>query len=183
MSIQFDLLNVNYVRNLNAGNYFNVYRTSYTRLNELALIYNVNPGYIVNNELTDEGTLGFMADVFSGSTALTPNDQDYKTILSISERYVRLVEDNLIVSSSFAFNRSTKSNMHDKSYYNFKAKVESAGNFLKLLGDGLNLAEEQSEAGNTKLFGIEYAQYIKTEVDFVKQWDFGKKNVLALYVN
>ena len=179
-NFKFDLLNVNYVRNLNAGNYFNVYRTSYTRLNELALLYNIRPEYIINNELTDEGTLGFIYDVLSESTALTPNDPDYKTILSISERYVRLVEDNLIVSSSFAFNRSTKSNMHDKSYYNFKAKVESAGNFLKLLGDGLNLAEEQSEAGNTKLFGIEYAQYIKTELDFVKQWDFGKKNVLAM---
>ena len=179
-NFKFDLLNVNYVRNLNAGNYFNVYRTSYTRLNELALLYNIRPEYIINNELTDEGTLGFIYDVLSESTALTPNDPDYKTILSISERYVRLVEDNLIVSSSFAFNRSTKSNMHDKSYYNFKARVESAGNFLKLLGDGLNLAEEQSEAGNTKLFGIEYAQYIKTELDFVKQWDFGKKNVLAM---
>jgi len=171
---------INYKRNLNAGNYFNVYRTSYNRLNELALIYNVTPRYIQGGQLTDEGTLGFMLDVFSGATSLTSNDQDYKTILSISERYIRLVEDNLIVSSSFAFNRSTKSNISDKSYYNFKARIESAGNFLSLLGNGLNLTKEESAAGNTKLFGIEYAQYIKTEVDFVKQWDFGKKNSLAM---
>ena len=179
-NFKFELLNINYVRNLNAGNYFNVYKTSYNRLNDLALIYNVNPTYIQDGQLTDTGALGFIADVLDGATSLTSNDQDFKAVLSISERYVRLVEDNLIVSSSFAYNRSTKSNIQDKSYYNFKARIESAGNLLSMLGNGLNLSKEQSEAGNTKLFGIEYAQYIKTEVDFVKQWDFGKKNVLAM---
>lgn len=181
-NFKFDLLNINYVRNLNIGNYFNVYKTSYNRLNELAAIYNVTPDNIDpdSGDLTQIGTLGFMQDVFNGVTSLNPNDQDYKTVLSISERYIRLVEDNLIVSSSFAFNRSTKSNINDKSFYNFKARIESAGNLLSLLGNGLQLNKEESAAGNTKLFGIEYAQYIKTEVDFVKQWDFGKKNVLAM---
>ncbi|MFD2909832.1 BamA/TamA family outer membrane protein [Flavobacterium ardleyense] len=179
---RFDLLNINYVRNLNAGNYFNVYKTSYNRLNQLAVIYsdpaNIDP---ITNNLTDEGTLNFISDVLSGAAGLTIDDQDYKTILSISERYVRLVEDNLIVSSSFSFNRSTKLNMHDRSFYNFKAKIESAGNLLSLVGSGLKLTKEESAAGNTKLFGIEYAQYIKTEVDYVKQWDFGKKNTLAMH--
>ena len=181
-NFKFDLLNINYVRNLNAANYFNVYKTSYNRLNELAAIYNVNASNVDGNGnlLTQTGTLGFIADVLSGATSLTANDQDYRSILSISERYIRLVEDNLIVASSFAFSRSTKSNIQDKSYYNFKARIESAGNFLSLLGNGLNLSKDQSEAGNTKLFGIEYSQYLKTEVDFVKQWDFGKKNVLAM---
>lgn len=30
------------------------------------------------------------------------------------------------------------------------------------------------------MFGIEYSQYIKGEVDFIKHWDFGKKNTLAM---
>lgn len=180
-NFRFDLLNINYVRNLNAGNYFNVYRTSYNRLNQLAAIYNTNQDNLENGNLTDIGTLNFITDVLSGNTGLTLNDPDFKTILSISERYVRLVEDNLIVSSSFSFNRSTKLNMHDRSFYNFKAKIESAGNLLSLVGSGLKLTKEESAAGNTKLFGIEYAQYIKTEVDYVKQWDFGKKNTLAMH--
>ena len=180
-NFKFDLLNINYVRNLNAVNYFNVYKTSYNRLNELALLYNVNPDYIIDDKLTEEGTLGFMLDVLNNTTALTTADQDYKTVLSISERYIRLVEDNLIVSSSISFNRSTKLNMQDRDFYNFRAKIESAGNLLSLVGNGFNLTKEESAAGNTKLFGIEYAQYIKTEVDYVKQWDFGKKNVLAMH--
>ncbi len=180
-NFKFDLLNINYVRNLNAVNYFNVYKTSYNRLNELALLYNVNPDYIIDDKLTEEGTLGFMLDVLNNTTALTTADQDYKTVLSISERYIRLVEDNLIVSSSVSFNRSTKLNMQDRDFYNFRAKIESAGNLLSLIGNSFNLTKEESAAGNTKLFGIEYAQYIKTEVDYVKQWDFGKKNVLAMH--
>ena len=181
-NFRFDLLNINYVRNLNAGNYFNVYRTSYNRLNELAALYNVDATNLdSDNNLTLEGTLKFISDVLSGATSLTLGDQDYKTILSISERYVRLAEVNLIVSSSFSFSRSTKANMYDRDFYNFKAKIESAGNLLSLVGNGFNLTKEESAAGNTKLFGIEYAQYIKTEVDYVKQWDFGKKNTLAMH--
>jgi outer membrane protein assembly factor BamA len=30
------------------------------------------------------------------------------------------------------------------------------------------------------MFGIEYSQYIKGEIDFIKHWDFGNKNTLAM---
>lgn len=180
-NFKFELLGINYVRNLNVGNYFNVYRNSYNRINEIAAIYNTNAGYEdLNGDLKEDSVLDFIVDVLSGTTALTPNDADFKSVLSISERYVRLAEDNLIVSSSFVYNRTTKNNINDRNYYNFKAKIESAGNFLSFLGNSLNLSTEESTAGNSKLFGIEYAQYIKSEVDFVKHWDFGKKNTLAM---
>ncbi len=180
-NFKFELLGINYVRNLNVGNYFNVYRNSYNRINEIAAIYNTNASYEdVNGDLREDSVLNFIVDVLSETTALTPNDADFKSVLSISERYVRLAEDNLIVSSSFVYNRTTKNNINDRNYYNFKAKIESAGNFLSFLGNSLNLSTEESTAGNSKLFGIEYAQYIKSEVDFVKHWDFGKKNTLAM---
>ncbi|HLO73999.1 MAG TPA: BamA/TamA family outer membrane protein [Flavobacterium sp.] len=180
-NFKFELLGINYVRNLNVGNYFNVYRNSYNRINEIAAIYNTNGSYEdANGDLREDSVLDFIVDVLSETTALTQNDADFKSVLSISERYVRLAEDNLIVSSSFVYNRTTKNNINDRNYYNFKAKIESAGNLLSFLGNSLNLSTEESTAGNTKLFGIEYAQYIKSEVDFVKHWDFGKKNTLAM---
>ena len=180
-NFKFELLGINYVRNLNVGNYFNVYRNSYNRINEIAAIYNTNTDYEdAFGDLREDRVLDFIVDVLSETTALTPNDADFKSVLSISERYVRLAEDNLIVSSSFVYNRTTKNNINDRNYYNFKAKIESAGNFLSFLGNSLNLSTEESTAGNSKLFGIEYAQYIKSEVDFVKHWDFGKKNTLAM---
>lgn len=181
-NFKFELLNINYVRNLNANNYFNVYLNSYNTLNNLAQIYNTNPLWEdINGDLTNDGAVKFIEFVENeGVPSLTPNDENYKIIRSIGERRIRLIEDNLIVSSSFVFNKSTKNNLNDRNYYNFKAKIESAGNVLSLLGNGLNLNEEVSDNGTKKLFGIEYSQYIKTEVDFVKHWDFGKKNTLAM---
>ena len=51
---------------------------------------------------------------------------------------------------------------------------------LSLFGKSLNLNDQTSANGSQKIFGIEYSQYLKTEVDFVKHWDFGKKNTLAM---
>lgn len=181
-NFKFELIGVNYVRNLNAANYFNVYLNSYNTLNLLAQQYNTNTAWVdSNNNLTSEGAVSFINFVENGGNPnLTPGDEDYKIIRSIGERRTRLIEDNMIVSSSFVFNKTTKNNLNDRNYYNFKAKIESAGNVLSLLGNGLNLNQETSASGAKKLFGIEYSQYIKTEVDFVKHWDFGKKNTLAM---
>jgi outer membrane protein assembly factor BamA len=181
-NFKFELVGVNYVRNLNANNYFNVYLNSYNTLNLLAQEYNTNSDWVdTNNNLTSDGAVNFIDFVENGGNPnLSPGDDDYKIIRSIGERRTRLIEDNMIVSSSFVFNKTTKNNLNDRNYYNFKAKLESAGNVLSLLGKGLNINEETSASGAKKLFGIEYSQYIKTEVDFVKHWDFGKKNTLAM---
>ena len=180
-NFKFELLGINYVRNLNANNYFNVYLNSYNTLNSLAQIYNTNPNWVDNGNLTNDGAVNFINFIESGgSLILTPADEDYKIIRSIGERRIRLIEDNLIVSSSFVFNKSTKNNLTDRNYYNFKAKLESAGNVLSLFGKSLNLNDQTSANGSQKIFGIEYSQYLKTEVDFVKHWDFGKKNTLAM---
>ena len=180
-NFKFELVGINYVRNLNVGNYFNVYRTSYNTLNSLAQIYNVNPAYVDGNgELIFENTLDFVADVLDGNTSLTSGDEDYKSVSSIFERYNRLTEDNLIVSSSFTFNRSTKTNFTDRNYYNFRAKLESAGNLLSLFAQNVKPEETVSANGNKKLFGIEYSQYVKGEVEYVKHWDLGGQSSIAI---
>jgi outer membrane protein assembly factor BamA len=180
-NFKFELLSINYVRNLNANNYFNVYLNSYNTLNNLAQIYNTNPEWVDNGKLTNDGAVSFINFIQNGGNInLTPADEDYKIIRSIGERRIRLIEDNMIVSSSFVFNKTTKSTINERNYYNFKAKLESAGNILSLLGKGLNLNDGSNPDEAQKIFGIEYSQYIKTEVDFVKHWDFGKKNTLAM---
>src|SRR5690606_30905855 len=71
-TMKFDLVNIQYIRNINASNYFNVYTSSYNRLNNLALDYGANPEYLdENGNLTRiEGTSGFIQDVFSGQTPI-----------------------------------------------------------------------------------------------------------------
>jgi outer membrane protein assembly factor BamA len=177
-NFRFDLLNIQFIKNLNPENYFNVYTSSYNTLNDLAQTYNVDPANLENGNLTTQGAVNFIDDVQNGVTSLSPSDTEYKTIRSIGERRIRLIENNLIVSSSITFFRNTKANLLDNNFYSIRTKIESAGNVLSLLADSKN--EDLNQNGNKTMFGIEYSQYIKGEVDYIKHWDFGKKNTLAM---
>lgn len=53
-SVKFDLLNAQFVRNLNPNNYFNVYTSSYDELNGIGKDYNENP---INWELHQKNKL------------------------------------------------------------------------------------------------------------------------------
>ena len=177
-TVRFDLLSIQFIKNLNPENYFNVYSSSYNTLNNLAQTYNVDPLNIENENLTTQGAINFIQDVQDLATSLTPGDNEYKIIRSIGERRKRLIENNLIVSSALTFFRNTKANLLDNNFYSIRTKIESAGNVLSLLADTKN--ESLSANGNKTMFGIEYSQYIKGEIDFIKHWDFGKKNTLAM---
>ena len=177
-TLRFDLLNIQFIKNLNTENYFNVYASSFATLNDLAQNYNVDPNNIVDGNLTASGAVNFIEEVQSGGTSLLPSDTEYQVIRSIGERRERLIENNLILSSGITFFRNTKDNLFDNNFYSIKAKIESSGNLLSVLANSKN--EPLNENGNKTLFGIEYSQYIKGEVDYIKHWDFGKKNTLAM---
>ena len=178
---RFDLFNVQYVNNINVGNYFNVYKSSYNALNNLAQEYNTNPENVDSNgNLTiPQGTDQFINDVLEdGSTPLAPGDRDYKTVNTISERKNRLSENNFILASSYTFSKTTKTGLTDNTFYVFKTKVESAGNVLSLFG---KTVETINENNNKKsIFGLEYSQYIKTELEYVKHWDLKNEKVFAV---
>ena len=178
---RFDLANIQFVRNLNIGNYFNVYGSSYSTLNDLAQIYNTNSDFVdpITGNLTLNGAVGFIDEVVAGQPGgLTPEDREYQIIRSIGERRKRLIENNLIIASSFSFTKNTRIGFTDNNFYILRAKIETAGNIASLLAKQVN--EPLSENGNQTLLGVEYSQYIKPEADFIKHWDFGKKNVLAI---
>jgi outer membrane protein assembly factor BamA len=172
---RLDLFNLQYVRNLNVGNYFGVYQTSYNTLNDISLSLNYNGDE--NLEYPDETDL-FINDVLNDNTSLTPADEDYKTVASIDERKQRLTENNLIMASSFSFVKDTRKNLYDNTFSIFRAKIELAGNLLSSISDLVGLPKDES--GRSTLFNVAYSQYVKTELDFIKHWDLGNKNVLAI---
>lgn len=180
-SARLDLFNVQYVRNLNPNNYFSVYESSYTSLNNLSQTYNTNPSNVDSNgnlTIAEGGANGFISDVLSGNTVLSEGDAQYKTIKSIEERRSRLTENNLIFASSYTFTKSTKTDILDNSFSIFKTKLESAGNVLSLISRLKN--EPLNADGKRTFLDVEYSQYVKTELDFIKHWDFGRKSVLAM---
>lgn len=174
---RFDLFNVQYVRNLNPENYYNVYESSYNELNNLAKIYNYTDFIdTAGNLMIEEGTSDFTTDVKNG-TIVVP-EPDYSTIRSIEERRVRLTEDDFILATSYSFSKTTKTDLKDNSFYQLRTKMESAGSILSLFSNAASLPKNQN--GNYEIFNLEYSEYVKTEFDYVKYWDFSKEKILAV---
>ena len=176
---RFDLFNMQYVRNLNPKNYFNVYESSYDALNEIGKVYSTNPDWVDDNSnlRIEEGTTGFTNAVLSDNTALTPSDQTYLDVNSIEERRVRLTENDFILATSYTFSKTTRSDLKDNNFYLFRTKLESAGSVLSLISNTANLPKNAN--GYYEIFNLEYSEYIKTEFDYIKYWDLSKEKVLA----
>ena len=171
-----DLFNIQYVRNLNIGNYFDIYSTSYNRLNEIAQSINYNNGDDLD---IDSGqTDVFINDVINNNTSLTTNDEDYRRVAAIGERKDRLTEDNLILSTSFSFIRDNRRNLLDENFSIFRFKIESAGTLLANASRLFGLQKDSND--RYELFDVAFSQYIKTELDYVKRWDLGKQNIFAV---
>lgn len=177
---RLDLFNVQFVRNLNPQNYFNVYRSSYKALNEIGRVFSPDISYFnENGDLKiDEGTLGFTNDVLAGNTVLAPSDKNYETVKSIEERRIRLTENDFILATSFTFTKTTKTDLLDNNFYLFKTKIESAGSLLSLIANATK--QPVNAKGNHEIFNLEYSEYVKTEFDYIKHWDLSKEKVFAI---
>jgi len=172
---RLDMFNVQYVRNLNVGNYFDIYQNSYNTLNDIAVSINYNNG---ENLTFPEQTDAFINDVLNENTSLTPIDNDFKTVSAINERKERLTENNLILASNFNLVIDNRKNLFDEDFSIFRLKFELAGNLLANTSNLLGLKRNSDD--RYELFNVAYSQYVKTEFDYVKHWYLGKKNVLAL---
>jgi len=179
-TVKLDLLNAQFVRNLNPGNYYRVYTSSYRELNGIANQYNTDATNIDENGnlIISEGTTRFTNEVLNGQTALTPTDSQYRDVESIEERRVRLTENDFILATSYTFTTTTKKDLADNTFYQFKTKIESAGTLLSAISGVASLPKNTN--GNYEIFNLEYSEYIKTELDYIKHWDFGKEKVLAV---
>ncbi|UTN05758.1 outer membrane protein assembly factor [Flavobacterium bizetiae] len=177
---KLELLNAQFVRNLNPSNYFRVYTSSYNELNNIAGTYNTVPGNIDNdgNLTIPDGANNFTKEVLADQTVLRPGDAEYKDVQSIEERRIRLTENDFILATSYTFTKTTKKDLADNTFYQFKTKIESAGTLLSAISSIAKLPE--NSRGNYEIFNLEYSEYIKTEFDYIKHWDFGKEKVLAV---
>jgi len=177
---KLDLLNVQFVRNLNPGNYYRVYTSSYRELNNIASVYNTNPDNLDENQnlIISQGTTGFTNEVLNGNTALDPSSLEYRDVESIEERRRRLTENDFILSTSYTFTKTTKKDLADNTFYQIKTKLESAGTLLTAFSNIASLPKNSKD--NFEIFNLEYSEYVKTEFDYIKHWDFGKEKVLAV---
>ena len=186
---QIDVINAQYVRNLNPENYFNIYTTSYNNLNEIArdvldpdsfLFIQPESGELDIDDaalIIPEGTASFIAQALNRENTLDLTTNQINEIGSIDERRFRLTEDNLILASSYSFTKNSRENLYDEEYSRFNLKLEFAGNTLNTLSNLLNL--EKNENNRFDILGVEFSQYAKIELDYIKHWDLQRKNIIA----
>ncbi|MBT0607283.1 BamA/TamA family outer membrane protein [Aequorivita echinoideorum] len=187
---QFDLLNLQYVRNLNTANYFNVYRNSFDQLNDIAQQTeantpgSVNPLYYntdSNNNIRltiPEGANSFIEDVNNGTIIPFSEDTNAGQLVNnIGERKQRLTEDNLIFATNITRTRDTRENIQDNNFSRTRFKLESAGNLLS--GISSIAGFEKNADGNYRALGVVFSQYIKGEAEYIKHWELNGNHILA----
>lgn len=184
VSNQLDLINLQFVNNLNVQNYFNVFGNSFIQLNNLALANRneLEDSFFEVNSSGDEqlsipeGVDGFIAQLENeNSVNLTPEEAQQAS--SIIERKNRLTENNLIIASNFTYDYSNRTGINDHDFYQLRTRFELSGNLLSALAKPLQLNQNSNE--NYTLFGVEFSQYIKSEMNYIKHWDLGKKRIFA----
>ncbi|WP_028284306.1 translocation and assembly module lipoprotein TamL [Olleya marilimosa] len=172
---KLDLFNIQFVKNLNTANYFNVYDNSFDSLNEIAQ----TSGFINSDQNLSIPTQAdnFLDQVENGSYDTILSSDDLDTVNAINERKQRLTEDNLIFATSFSFTKDRRDNLADEDFSIFKSRVELAGNLFSLTSRVLGL--QKNANGKYEMFNVAYSQYAKVELDYIKHWSLGYKNVLA----
>lgn len=179
--IQFKLIDLEFVNNRNLSNYFNVYKNSYDRLNQIASEFNTNENLtdLSNNLLIPNGANEFIKTVLNNETSLNIEDQEFKIVNTVKERLDRLSANNLILGSSFSFNINSQESIFDEKFYQLRWKFDWVGNLLNQFLT--SLSSNQNEENKNILGGVRPSQYIKTEIDYIKHWPLGKDHVFALH--
>lgn len=173
------LVDIQFVNNLNTDNYFNIFTNSYNELNDISQdnLGQVNPDFVnQNNDLIiPSGTDGFIAQVENNDIALNPDETE--TFNSLVERKERLSENNLIIASNYTYDYSTRENINDENFFQFRSRFEIAGNLMQALSRTLNLQKNDND--QFLMFDVPFSQYAKVELSYIKHWDLNNKNILA----
>ena len=173
-----DLFNVQYIHNLNPDNFFNIYKATYSRLNEISKSYTVDSSFLDgegNLTTTEGGAVRFIGNVLENKIAVS--EDDYRSVLSIAERRQRLIQDDFILSTGFTYIFNNNSQFFERDFSQFRIKVESAGNLLGLFSRMYGMA--RSEKSSNRFLGVEYAQFLKTEFDYIQHFPLGFDSSLA----
>ncbi len=176
---QLDLVNIQFVRNLNPENYYHVYTSSYNSLNQIAI--DTNYEFENNTEPLQLGipeeTNDFILLALSDNGDLDISTKQQQEVLSIAERQKRLSENNLIFTTNYTWTLDTRENVNDNIFYRVRWKVESAGALLKGIASTFDL--DKDEFGDYIIGDVAFSQYIKVEAEYIKHWDFSKNNIVA----
>jgi len=187
-----ELLNIEFVNNSDEQDFFNVFNNTFDNLDTVANNFQDAQQFpelasffeTVDNNADPlrlripDGADDFIAAVTQPGFNISEDDLDQ--VRSIQERQTRLTQNNLIFTSNFTYQKDNREGITDKSFYQYRLRGESAGNFLALVSNVIPF-ERNPETGQRLVFGIPFSQYVKADFDYIKHWRSGRENVLAFH--
>jgi hypothetical protein len=123
---------------------------------------------------------------------LTPLELNFVSILkdSVFQAYLNSLtdpqfigqyNDHLLTMIRYSIIFSNQAMLKEKNPYYLRINAETSGNTFHVLDKATG--KEQNDEGYYSRFGIRYAQYLRTDVDFRKYWNFTEKQLLAFRIS
>jgi hypothetical protein len=166
---RLDLFNLQYIKNQNIDNYFNIYDSEYQKLNDVTEDVFGQTLPKDNEDILD--FIDFFLDPNNGYEQSNP--EEYDTVSDVQERREILIEDSFVPVISYSFVYNTRENIDDNDFSYFTARLISSGTFSELVFTNKN------EAGQRVLFDVPIAQYFKAEFEYKKYWELRSDNILV----
>lgn len=165
-SINLELFNVQYIRNLNNAEYFNIYSSEYDKLVPIAQKFN-------NFSLTTSNAPEFMNLVKADNNFQTNNPTEYSNNLNVNNRYDIITSNFIIPTIAYTYTYNNQKTYKDNNFSFFKVRVANAGNFVSLLSNKTN------SNGVKTIADTPVAQYFKTDIEYKKFWNVSRNSVLG----
>ena len=177
--LNLKLIDLEFINNENVNNYFNVYKNSYDKLNNIAKSFNTNLENINSdgNLKIPNGANNFISEVRNNQTLLTEKNPEYQEVNLIRERQTRLTTNNLIFGSSFIYNYNSQQNILDESFFQLQWKLNLVGTLLNEIIKSTNTPKNDND--QFEIAGVTPSQYFKTELNYIKHWQLSRRTVLA----
>ena len=165
-SINLELFNVQYIRNLNNAEYFNIYSSEYNKLIPIAQKFN-------NFSLTTLNAPELMNLVKADNNFKANNPTEYNDNLNVNNRYNIITSNFIIPTIAYTFTHNNQTTYKDNNFSFFKVRVANAGNFVSLLSN------QKNANGVKTIADTPVAQYFKTDVEYKKFWNVSRNSVLG----
>lgn len=172
-TIQLEIFNTQYVRNLRIDTYFQIYNSEFVKLEDIVTTYNAVTGS--NLDITNSGAppVDAMNQIFSDTGFRASNPQSYQDNLNILDRYNIITSDFLIPTLAYSFTYNNQTDFRDNNFSFFKVRVANSGSIAPLISSKRNANNRRT------IFNIPVAQYFKTDIEYKKFWDIDATSVFG----
>lgn len=170
-SIQLDLLNAQYIKNLNVNNYFSIFQSELGKLVDITNIYSKE--HKIPEVSSSSEVINLVRAIKNNAEFRQTNPQQYRQNSNILNRYNIVTSSFLIPEIAYTFTYNNQENFADKSFSYFQIRISNSGNVAGYINN------KKNSKGKSTVLKIPIAQYMKTDIEYKKYWDMSYNSVFA----